>query len=1046
MISGNTGVGVNVVAGGSNSIAGNRVGLDGGAGNTAVANSVGIALGGAGGNTLAGNVVSGNTGDGILITSAANTLGAGLVGLNAAGAAGVGNGANGIHVLGATGNVLGLLGAGLIPPRLGMTISGNAGAGVLLQNASETLVVGDNVGTDATATQAVGNALGGVIVNNGTDNVIGPSGLADRRNPANLIAGNTNAPGVIVMGNASGTVVKFSFIGSPKGLSIPNQTGVVIQDSANKTVLAGTNSGLSIAGNTGDGVVVVGSPTGTFISGLIGADGSGDNFTPAPDGNGGDGVFLLGGSNTTIQGTVTANGRQGVEVNGGGPTGTTINARIGKSNATDQGNARSGVLVTGNGGGVSIGVTPGAGSGSFLGGVISGNGDAGVFVNESSNVRVAGVIIGLDSLKANALPNGGPGVRLFGASNVTIGGTNAGTDLPNGNLIGGNAGAGILVDMGSSGAVIQGNYIGVQTPGAITPLARPNGGDGITVTGGSTDTTIGGAAAAVGNTIVGNTGAGVRIDSGTSNTLLQGNSIGLITNVGGVTTAVPNGADGVQAFAKVTVGGTASGAGNVISGNTLNGVLVSGSAASGSLVQGNYIGTNLLGTKQFGNGADGVKVTNASNVTVGASGPGVSNVISGNGSFGVQFSGSTGGKVLHNAIGTDGAFSAAMPNQAGVEIDNSSQVTVGGSSSANRNIISGNAQDGILLANTDQVVIQGNLIGVKGDTAGALGNGGDGINITGASTSTTVGGAGLGNVISGNVKNGIEFASQATGLSVLGNVIGLNLARTAKVSNNVGIRLFGSQATVGGTSLDLANVIAGNKTYGIEVNGSTTVQTVVGNFIGTNQSDAAGLGNGSDGVLVFAATGVVVGGTGAGQANVISGNGASGVHVQQSNNTAVQGNRIGTTGAGTGKLANSADGVLIDGSSTTTVASNLISGNGGNGVRLISASNSNVIQSNKIGTKADGSSNLGNAGFGVFVQGASQKNTIGNAPGGSGDGDVIAFNAKGVVVGSNLTDNSVQNAVLGNSIFGNTGLGIDLGNNGVTPNDQKDPDVGPNLL
>jgi hypothetical protein len=59
---------------------------------------------------------------------------------------------------------------------------------------------------------------------------------------------------------------------------------------------------------------------------------------------------------------------------------------------------------------------------------------------------------------------------------------------------------------------------------------------------------------------------------------------------------------------------------------------------------------------------------------------------------------------------------------------------------------------------------------------------------------------------------------------------------------------------------------------------------------------------------------------------------------------------------------------------------------------------------------------------------------------------VIAFNAKGVVVGSKLTDSSAQNAIRGNSIFGDTGLGIDLGNNGVTPNDQKDPDVGPNLL
>jgi parallel beta-helix repeat protein len=1038
VVSGNTGVGVDVVAGGSDNIAGNRVGLDGGAGNTAVANSVGIALGGTGGNALAGNVVSGNTTDGILITSATNTLGAGLVGLNAAGTAAVGNRSHGIHVLGATGNTLGLLGTGNNPPRLGMTISGNGGAGILLENASETQVVGNNIGTDAAATQAIGNALGGVVVNNGADNTIGAFGSGNRTTPTNLIAGNTNAPGITVMGNASGTVVKFSFIGSPKGLKIPNQTGVVIQDAASKTRLEGTNAGLSISGNTGDGVDVVGSPTGTFINGLIGADGSGDNFNLAADGNGGEGVLLTGGSNTTIQGTVNANGLNGIEVQGAGPSLTTITANVGNFGRTAQGNTKAGVLVANNAGGVFIGRS--------LGSVISGNGDAGVLLDHASNVTLVGNVIGLDPNGENAMPNGGPGVKLLGTTNVTIGGTNVGTNLLNGNLIGGNKGAGILVDQGSTGTLIQGNFIGVQNPAAITPLARPNVGDGITVTGGSTGTTIGGTAAAVGNTIVGNTAAGVRVDSGTSNTPLQGNSIGLITNTAKVTTAVPNGTDGVQVFAKVTVGGTATGAGNVISGNTLNGVLISGAGANGNLIQGNYIGTNSGATKQFGNGADGVRVTGANNVTVGAASGGVSNVISGNTLFGVQISNSTGDLIANNAIGTDGSFGAAMPNQVGVEVDNSSKVTVGGGSGTGANVISGNAQDGVLLANTDQVVIQGNLIGVKGDTAGALGNGGDGINITGTSTNTNVGGAGLGNVISGNVKNGIEFASQATGLNVLGNVIGLNQARTLKVPNNLGVRLFGAQATVGGTKGELGNVIAGNTTVGIEVNGSTTVQTIVGNFIGTNESDASGLGNGSDGVLVFAATGVVVGGTGDGQANVISGNGGSGVHVQQSNNTAVQGNRIGTNRAGTAKLANSGSGVLIDGSSTSTVASNLISGNGGNGVNLISASNGNVIQGNKIGTKADGSSTLGNTGFGVFVQGASQKNTIGNALGGSGNGNVIAFNAKGVVVGSNLTDNSVQNAVLGNSIFDNTVLGIDLGNNGVTPNDMQDPDIGPNLL
>jgi len=591
------------------------------------------------------------------------------------------------------------------------------------------------------------------------------------------------------------------------------------------------------------------------------------------------------------------------------------------------------------------------------------------------------------------------------------------------------------------------------------PTALPNNGDGIDVTGNSTNTTIGGTTAGVGNTISGNNGNGVKIDTATiaTVTVIQGNTIGLVTNTSNSTTAVPNTGDGVQVFALVTVGGTATGAGNVLSGNTGNGVLVSGSGANGTVIQGNYIGTNNGATLKFGNGADGIKVTGANNVTIGVAAGSLSksNIIAGNALFGIQVSNSSGDFIGNNAVGNNGSLTA-IPNQVGVEIDGSTGVTIGAGGGYN-NIISGNSGDGILLAGDNQTLIQGNLIGLNAQGASALANGGDGIDITGTTTTTTIGGTYrdtgpnpfTGNYISGNVKNGIEFASQATGLTVLGNVIGLGtLFSGSKQPNRIGVLLFGGQATVGGTGPGQGNFISGNTTYGIEVNGSTTVQTIVGNVIGTHNFEGgrAGVGNGSDGVLVFAATGTVVGGTGTGQANVISGNGGAGVHVQQSKNTAVQGNLIGTNLAGTTKLANSGDGVLIDGSAFTTVISNLISGNHGNGVNLISASNNNTIQSNKIGTTANGVANLGNTGFGVFVQGASQQNTIGNILAGSGNGNIIAFNAKGVVIGSSLIDNSTQNSILGNSIFSNTVLGIDLGNNGVTPNHNPPSTTGPNLL
>src|SRR5262249_38218093 len=136
---------------------------------------------------------------------------------------------------------------------------------------------------------------------------------------------------------------------------------------------------------------------------------------------------------------------------------------------------------------------------------------------------------------------------------------------------------------------------------------------------------------------------------------------------------------------------------------------------------------------------------------------------------------------------------------------------------------------------------------------------------------------------------------------------------------------------------------------------------------------------------------------------------------------------------------------LLESSTNVHVVSNTIAGNGANGVLLNNNSNFNVIQSNSIGLPQAGATGIGNSGFGVWVQNSSSNNTIGGTT--DGLGNVIAFNAKGVVIGNHpITDNSVQNRVLGNSIFGNTlGLGIDLGNDGVTQNDPQDPDIGPNL-
>ena len=149
---------------------------------------------------------------------------------------------------------------------------------------------------------------------------------------------------------------------------------------------------------------------------------------------------------------------------------------------------------------------------------------------------------------------------------------------------------------------------------------------------------------------------------------------------------------------------------------------------------------------------------------------------------------------------------------------------------------------------------------------------------------------------------------------------------------------------------------------------------------------------------------------------------------------------------GTLDVGNANYGVLISNApnntvgGTTAAAGNLISGNDRSGV-LISGSGAtgNTLEGNKIGTDAAGSVALGNTLYGVYISNASA-----NSVGGSGNGsaNTIAFNgADGVYVASGN-----NNAIWTNSIHSNSGLGIDLSPNGVTPNDAGDSDAGANNL
>jgi hypothetical protein len=323
-------------------------------------------------------------------------------------------------------------------------------------------------------------------------------------------------------------------------------------------------------------------------------------------------------------------------------------------------------------------------------------------------------------------------------------------------------------------------------------------------------------------------------------------------------------------------------------------------------------------------------------------------------------------------------------------------------------------------------------------------------------------------VINRFVHDGIDVCTN--GNVIEGNFIGTNPAGTAALPNGSGGNgaiIFGfcgtpSTCTVGGTTADARNLISGNIGTGIGL-GNGSGNTVQGNLIGTDITGTLALGNSGVGVG-SGGSNDLIGGTTVAARNIISANGR-GIDLGGGSNHTVQGNFIGTDVTGTIALANPNVGLnvnggvsnnLIGGVTATpgTPPGNLISGNNGNtGVILGQDATGNLIQGNIIGADITGTQPLGNSG-GILING--HDNTVGGTD--SNARNIIAFNGGNVPVCNASSAGiwvhnapAINNALLGNSIFSNAGLGIDLEfdgdpNCGVDPNDTGDADTGPNNL
>jgi parallel beta-helix repeat protein len=383
----------------------------------------------------------------------------------------------------------------------------------------------------------------------------------------------------------------------------------------------------------------------------------------------------------------------------------------------------------------------------------------------------------------------------------------------------------------------------------------------------------------------------------------------------------------------IEISGAGAGPGSVAfliagGGCTVRGLIINGWGSAGiqlaganNTIEGNFIGTNAAGTAGIGNGGSGINVFSSGN-TIGGLTAAARNVISRN-ATGIWISlATTGNTIQGNYIGTNAAGAAAIPNiTEGVHITGGATAnTIGGATASARNVISGNVSHGIFISSNLNIV-RGNYIGTDATGAAALGNGANGVMISGGSSNQIVD-----NVISGQITQptaGVFITGGGTGNVLYGNFIGTNAAGTTAIANWWGVNIDGASSnTVGGPAAN-RNVISGNFNTGVQLVNSSSTNTVQGNLIGTNAAGNAALGNGNQGVRLDFSNGNTVGGATALLGNVIAGN-FLGVLVFSASNNTIRNNTIGSDAAHTVAMTNSDGGVHVYSGTGNAILDNTI--------------------------------------------------------------------------------------------------------------------------
>ena len=914
----------------------------------------------------------------------------------------------------------------------GLAIGGTpaTGAAILVSGSDGDTIAGNFLGTDASGQAALANGGAGVFIQASSNTIVGGATVAAR----NLISGNGSSvnpsvvfgivhfPGVYLAGGGAGNTVTNNFIGTNvagtqalanggSGVQIyslnPDKTATTATVITNNLLSGNALYGAAIAGPQTSGTVVQGNKIGTDVSGTFAIA----NGTNTANTTGGGGVVLSIASNS------------GANTIGGASAG--------------QGN-----LISGN---VGIGI-----------------------YEISGNCNIQNNLIGTDITGLKIIPGSLVGINIDFSRYDTV----------QGNTIAGATQAGIVVTGQTAlGNKIQGNRIGVGVDGT-TPL--PNPGYGILISSYAASNIIGDPVPAT------TSGSGGPTNSGLAN-IIANNGLAGISLQPSFVSGNPQ-QNSILGNSINNNGGLGIDLGNFgaprLNGNDPNGpnILLHYPVLSSATVAGNSV--TIAGTLNSGANST-YRIEFFSDAVADPSGYGEGQTFlgfqyvttdgNGNASFSTKlpYSGTNG---VFSATATDkygdtSEFSADYPpgpSAAGACSTGVTNTNDGGTGSLRAAILCADVSTspsavpisfnipgtGVhtisplspLPAITHQVTLDG--YSQPGSSANTLATGNNAkleIELDGANISATTDNNGLllfagsdGSTVRGLVINRFKdngllaqgvfngYSQQGvsetdyfglTNVTVAGCFFGTDATGTLARGNGTGALVTtGGTFFVGGPAPADRNLFSGNLTDGLFVKSPINAPAipnldcvVSGNYIGTNAQGDAAVPNQTFGTEGGFHT----------NNNVISGNKTAGISLSGGN---FQNNLIGTNAQGTSAVPNGIGIEVLFGVGTGTAANNVIAGNTGDGIQL-NGSQGGFFDGNFIGVTRQGNA-LGNGGDGIDA--LASLTFIGNA-----SSNTIAFNAgNGVTVGANASL-----VIIGtNSIYNNGKLGIDVGNDGVTPN------------